>query len=77
VTEQQPGLLTQIKSYPTTFWVANTIELVERFSFFGVRMIAALYIVKPLEEGGLAFDNADIVTRALGDGGVLYESDPD
>ena len=31
----------------------------------------------PVEQFNKAFDNADIVTRALGDGGVLYESEPD
>ena len=30
----------QIRSFPAAFWVANIIELIERFSFFGVRMIA-------------------------------------
>ncbi len=33
--------------------------------------------VFPVEKFDKAFDNADIVTRALGDGGVLFESDPD
>ncbi len=33
--------------------------------------------VFPVEKFDKAFDNSDIVTRVLGDGGVLYESDPD
>lgn len=49
----------QIKSFPISFWVANVIELVERFSFYGVRIIAALYIVSAAEDGGLALSNAD------------------
>jgi len=43
----------QMRSFPPAFWVANVIELVERFSFFGVRTIAALYIVAAAEDGGL------------------------
>ncbi len=35
----------QIRSFPAAFWVANIIELIERFSFFGVRMIAGLSVV--------------------------------
>ena len=49
----------QIRSFPSSFWVANSIELVERFSFFGVRTIAALYIVAEAEKGGLEFTNTD------------------
>jgi len=49
----------QMKSFPFAFWVANAIELVERFSFYGVRMIAALYIVATAEEGGLELTNTD------------------
>jgi len=49
----------QMKSFPPAFWVANAIELVERFSFYGVRTIAALYIVAKAEDGGLELDNAD------------------
>ncbi len=49
----------QITSFPLAFWVANVIELVERFSFYGVRMIAALYIVAKAEDGGLELTNTD------------------
>jgi dipeptide/tripeptide permease len=51
--------LTQVRSFPSAFWVANSIELVERFSFYGVRVISALYIVESAEKGGLALDNTD------------------
>ena len=49
----------QIRSFPAAFWVANFIELIERFSFYGVRTIAALYIVTETERGGLALSNTD------------------
>ena len=49
----------QMASFPFAFWVANCIELVERFSFFGVRAIAALYIVAATEKGGLGLTNTD------------------
>ncbi len=53
------GFVAQFKSFPSSFWVANVIELVERFSFYGVRTIAALYIVAEAEKGGLALSNTD------------------
>jgi dipeptide/tripeptide permease len=55
----KPGFVAQMKSFPPAFWVANIIELIERFSFFGVRTIAALYIVESAERGGLAMSNVD------------------
>ncbi|MHC4064073.1 MAG: MFS transporter [Planctomycetota bacterium] len=53
------SFLSQMRSFPPSFWVANVIELVERFSFFGVRTIAALYIITAAEDGGLGLDNTD------------------
>ncbi len=53
------GFFQQIRSYPPTFWVANVIELVERFSFWGIRSIAALYVVSEAERGGLGLSNVD------------------
>ena len=49
----------QMASFPPTFWVANLIELIERFSFWGIRVISALYIVAAAEDGGLGLDNTD------------------
>ncbi len=62
MTQEQPAKLSfwqQMTSFPSTFWVVNAIELVERFSFYGVRTIAALYIVTEAEKGGLALSNTD------------------
>ncbi len=49
----------QVRSFPFAFWVANVIELVERFSFYGVRMIAAVYITTSAAEGGLELTSTD------------------
>lgn len=56
---KKPPFLKQVTSFPSAFWVANIIELVERFSFYGVRVISALYIVEAAEKGGLGLDNTD------------------
>ena len=53
------GFSEQMRSFPPAFWVANVIELVERFSFYGVRMIAAVYITESASKGGLEFTSTD------------------
>ena len=55
----KPSFLKQIRSFPSAFWVANAIELVERFSFWGIRTISALYVVEAAERGGLGLNNTD------------------
>jgi dipeptide/tripeptide permease len=49
----------QMASFPAAFWVANVIELIERFSFWGIRTIAALYITATAADGGLEFSSTD------------------
>jgi MFS family permease len=51
----QPGLVGQIKSYPSTFWVANTMEIFERMAWYGFYAVSSLYITGPTETGGLGF----------------------
>jgi len=49
------GFLQQIKSYPREFWVANTMEIFERLSWYGWFTVMALYVTAPPETGGLGF----------------------
>jgi dipeptide/tripeptide permease len=44
-----------LKTYPRTFWVANTIELVERWAWYGFFMLFANYLTNGIDEGGLGF----------------------
>ena len=50
-----PGFFAQIKSYPATFWVANTMEIFERMAWYGFYALSSLYITGPKETGGLGF----------------------
>ena len=43
------------KSYPKTFWVANTLELFERWAWYGLFAVLALYLTKSTDEGALGF----------------------
>ena len=43
------------KSFPKTFWVANTMELFERWAWYGLFAVLALYLTKSTDEGALGF----------------------
>ena len=44
-----------LKKYPTTFWVANAMELFERWAWYGFYLIFALYLTNSTDEGALGF----------------------
>lgn len=69
MTEQNPGFMAQIKSYPNTFWVANTMEIFERMSWYGWFTVMALYVTGTVETGGLGFSTE---TRGLLQGIVPF-----
>ncbi|MFK5854802.1 MAG: MFS transporter [Bacteroidota bacterium] len=43
------------KKFPKTFWVANTIELFERWAYYGFFMLFANYLTGSSDVGGLEF----------------------
>jgi len=43
------------KRYPRAFWVANTMELFERWAWYGMFMLLALYLTKSTDTGALGF----------------------
>ena len=55
MTEQTPGFVEQIKSFPRPFWIANTMEIFERMSWYGFFALSSLYITGPVETGALGF----------------------
>ena len=52
VTEQNPGFVAQIKSYPGQFWVVNTMEIFERMSWYGWFTVMAVYVTGTVATGG-------------------------
>lgn len=44
-----------LKQYPSTFWVANTLELFERLAWYGFFMLFANYLTGTSESGALEF----------------------
>lgn len=49
------GFFEQIGSYNATFWFANFMEMMERWAYYGVRSVVALYMVGATATGGLNF----------------------
>lgn len=65
--------LTQVFSkFPRTFWVANTIELFERWAWYGFFMLFANYLTGSSDMGGLEFSQSQ-KGMIMGIGtGILY-----
>lgn len=51
-TKTAKGLMGQLREFPVTFWWANWIEVVERFSYYGLRTVLPIYMVLAYESGG-------------------------
>jgi len=45
-------LLTQFKSLKTVFWLSGWMELIERFSYYGVRVVLPVFMVAAIANGG-------------------------
>ena len=48
---QSESMLSQFKSLSPVFWVAGWMELIERFSYYGVRVVLPVFRLMP--PGGL------------------------
>ncbi len=63
---------TIFRKFPRTFWVANTIELCERWAWYGFFMLFANYLTESADIGGLEFSQAE-KGYIMGIGtGILY-----
>ena len=52
-------LYNTIKKYSRTFWVANSIELIERAAWYGFFMLFANYLTRSSDLGGLEFSQSE------------------
>ncbi|MDP3313492.1 MFS transporter [Lutibacter sp.] len=48
-----------MKSYNKTFWVASGMELFERWAWYGLFAVLALYLTGSTDEGGLGFSHTE------------------
>ena len=60
------------RTFPRTFWIANTIELFERWAWYGFFMLFANYLTQSSDLGGLEFSQTQ-KGMIMGIGtGILY-----
>lgn len=48
--------LKQVASFGYIYWLANWMELVERFAYYGVRVVLPVFMVATFEKGGPQLD---------------------
>ena len=48
-------LSSTFKKFPRAFWVANTMELFERWAWYGLFMVLAIYLTASKDTGALGF----------------------
>ncbi len=48
-----------LRLFPSTFYVANVMEIFERMAWYGFYALASLYITGPVENGGLGFSDQE------------------
>lgn len=51
------GFSAQISTLGRQFWLSNVIEMLERFSFYGLRTVVTVYLLLAVELGGPQLDN--------------------
>jgi len=54
--EPSDTLIGQFKSLRTVFWLASWMELIERFSYYGVRVMMPVFMVAAISMGGPELD---------------------
>ena len=62
----------RFNTFPRTFWTANTIELFERWAWYGFFMLFANYLTGSSDLGGLEFTQAQKGLLMGGGTGILY-----
>ena len=53
----QVGLWQQLTSFNLVFWIANTMEMLERLAYYGLRTVLPVYMVLAVESGGPEFSH--------------------
>lgn len=55
IEESQESVFKQLGQFSVIYWIANWMELVERFAYYGVRVILPVFMVAAFEQGGPEF----------------------
>lgn len=72
MTEKDRSFSESVKSFKPAFWVASMMELMERWAWYGVFTLFALYLVASKDEGGLGFSHIEKGSIMSQITGILY-----
>ncbi|MBN3034394.1 MAG: MFS transporter [Bacteroidales bacterium] len=61
-----------LRKFPATFWIANTMELFERWAYYGMFAILSVYLTDPVSRGGLGFTQEQRGVMQAVVTGILY-----
>lgn len=59
MSQEKKSFISVMKSYPKSFWVASAMELFERWAWYGLFAVLALYLVGSTDEGALGFTHTE------------------
>ncbi len=65
-------LANTIKAFPRTFWIANSMELFERWAYYGMFAVLSVYLTDPVSKGGLGFSQEQRGVMQAVVTGILY-----
>lgn len=65
-------LTNAIKAFPRTFWIANSMELFERWAYYGMFAVLSVYLTDPVSKGGLGFSQEQRGVMQAVVTGILY-----
>ena len=66
------AFINSLKSFPRTFWIANTMELFERWAYYGMFTVLSVYLTDPVSTGGLGFSQEQRGIMQAIVTGILY-----
>jgi len=55
MSKEKKSFFQVMGSYPKSFWVASAMELFERWAWYGLFAVLALYLTGSTDEGALGF----------------------
>jgi len=61
-----------LKAFPRTFWIANSMELFERWAYYGMFAVLSVYLTDPVSKGGLGFSQEQRGVMQAVVTGILY-----
>lgn len=59
MSEEKKSFIRVMKSYPRGFWIASAMELFERWAWYGLFAVLALYLTGSTDDGALGFTHTE------------------